>query len=104
MWSYWIADEHHDPLSIQARATALRSSTVPAVQVSEFWRRDLFTDLAEAVRKLPYEQLLMVRDGPKAVREVDAAQFVCSPVGDHFCRHDRAVDLNRAINDPVLLG
>jgi hypothetical protein len=97
MWSFWIAEEHLDSSRIGLNAAKLRSSSVPAIQVMDFWRREQFSALREAVRSLPYERLLMLRDEQDVVRAVDEATFNISRPQDRFCRHDRAVEFDRAL-------
>lgn len=104
MWSFWIANEHLSSSHIDSNATMLRSSSAPAIQVMDFWRREQFSALGEVVRSLPYERLLMLRDDQDVVRSVDEATFNASRPQDRFCCHDRAVELDRVLNEPVLLG
>lgn len=104
MWSTWITERSTDLAWIDAARGSFRDSSVPAFQIMDFWRSERIAPLAAALDSLTWERLLVLRDGPEAVRAVDEDTFQAAPQAERFSRHDRAVALDRALNDPDQLA
>lgn len=98
LWAFWISDAYAGPGALAAARSRLTSSRFPALFLDGFWREKNLVQLAGAVEQLPWERLLVVRNGAE-VLPVDEAAFQACPRAERFSAHDRAVDVQAALDD-----
>jgi hypothetical protein len=99
MWRFWISDAYTRPAGIASIARTLSDPGPPAAAVANFWKPEQWSRLGDAVQELNWQRMLVLREGEN-VRAAAEAEFEAAPASARFSRHDRAVGIDRALDDP----
>lgn len=97
LWHLWINDRYADPAGMAELTRTLALPTIPCMKLTDFWRVEKWQQLHDAVGELSWERLMVLRDGDN-VRAVDRATFEAAVPDAHFSRHDRAINIDGALN------